>query len=427
MGTVANEIAGERLIQQAFTNACEAGEFDDFVINKRVVDRNGKTWGYHESYLVDAEEIGINPGDLALLGLHLATRNIFCGAGAMSRFDTGEARYVLSQKNNGLRHDYHTGTTETSKALVNLRDEPLADREHWRRVHVTSGDPTMSPWSTFLKLGSTSLVLRLAEHNINLPKLQAKDLCQLARHVAYDTSLKQPQLLISERKLTAAEIQTELCAAASELAQSVELPAEEQLVLQTWQSACDLARKNPAKLAEKTDWGAKQMILSRYRRRHQIAWNDSRLMALDWRWDRLSETGLAQKVRRGSWAADMPPEELITERMDSPPDSTRAALRAQFIASALKHHGSRMIGVDWSYVSFDSEDVRLSDPYATTSDSLSQLMAYIAEEPVLEESYVRTRSRLPMAVAAPFGPQIDESMDLNDYDLDEVNHSHFSD
>lgn len=377
MGTVANEIAGEQLMYGGFQAAQQDDEFNAFVLNKRVVDYNGKTWGYHENYLVDAKEIEINEAHLALLGVHLATRNIFCGAGAVTNLPSTGPRFVISQKNARLTQDFHLATTQSSKPLVNLRDEAHADRSQWRRVHVTSGDPNLSPWATLMKLGTTSLVLRLTENDMDVSKLRSNYLCKIASQVALDTSLDKPLYLANGLLITAAEVQTELCDQATKLAEQVELPPEEQKVLALWQVACDEARNNPTQLNAKTDWGAKLQFLERYQDKHKLQWYDPRISVLDWQYDRISPSGLGMKLRAGRWSGDMPSNELIAERMFAPPQTTRAMLRAKFIGRALQHKSTRHIGLNWGQVTICDMSVKLNDPYTTKDPRFEQLMKHV--------------------------------------------------
>ena len=378
MGTVANEIAGERLLHKILDRAREAGSIHDFSLNKRVVDEYlpGIAWGYHENYLSPAHSLDINEQALALLGIHLATRNIFVGAGSLRRTKNG-SRYFLAQKALNLNTDFYDGTTRT-KPVVNLRNQPLANSDHWRRVHVTCGDPNMSPWATFTKLGTTSLVLRLIENGENLEHLRVKSLTALARHVAGDLTLSKTVELKNGKKLRPLDIQIQILEAAEKLAKRIDLPEEEKTVIEEWKQACDDASTDPMRLKDRSDWVAKQNLLEAYKDKHGLSIDDPLLFSKDRQWDNISDVGFGRKLRKKRWADWMPPEALIAERILTPPTNTRATIRGQLIGHYAKRKNrdkySDNAHVDWHKIKIGLKIFDMPNPYMTQHPQAKQLL-----------------------------------------------------
>ena len=373
MGTVANELASERMLFGAFERAREARILRDFVINKRIVDDNGATWGYHESYCAPVEKIQINSTSLALLGIHLATRNVFFGAG---RLDLS-GRFHISQKAAEAGSDFDQAATSSKKTkpVVNLRNEPHADKEHWVRVHVTSGDPNMSPWATYMKLATTSLVLRLMENGHDMPWLRFKyQLFRAAQLVSKDTTLKKPLALQNGKTIRPVEVQEELANEARLLSKKIELPDEELMAIDEWSRASEEAGKDPLLIGDRSDWVAKQAALQRYQENHDIAWDSGDMRAKDRQWDALGPAGVGWAMRQKAWKAWMPDEELIGDRMQYPPESTRAFVRGTFVRTFAGQPGAN---ADWTTARVNNKTFFMHQPDGSDAE---RIWSRIADE-----------------------------------------------
>ena len=369
MGTVANELAGEQLILAAFERAKQANELRDFAINRRVVDEYGGTWGYHESYCAPVNSVQISAASLALLGVHLATRNVFFGAGYVERNGT----FQLSQKATSLGTDFQNKTTNANKPVVNLRDESHAKAEDWVRVHVTSGDPNMSPWATFMKLATTSLVLRLIENGHELPWLRFKSpLFKVARLVSADTKLKEHIVLEDGRKIRPVEVQEALAVEAHTLSKEVGLPDEELLAISEWLQASEDASKDPLRLRARADWVAKQLALQRYEESHGIGWNSKEMRTKERQWDLLGPPGIGWAMRQRVWGAWMPDEELVEERMYYPPENTRAFVRGTFVRTFA---GKPEANCDWVTAKADRKTLFMRQPDGSDAERIWQQIA----------------------------------------------------
>lgn len=369
-GTVANEFAGEQIVYHGLVRAKKRGKIGNFVLNKRVIDDDLNSWGYHASFSAPAEKIQIKEGQLGLLALHLASQFIFTGPGMIyrSRQHNGAGRFSLAQKILGLNCDFDSGTT-VDKPLVNLRDEPHAT-EDWKRVHVTSMDPNMSPWATWLRLGTTSLVLRLIEDGQRPGDfVPYTDFYQMAQDIATDPSFKNVYDFKNGISIRAIDIQGELLQRAQVLAARVVLPAEELQVLQEWQQVYDDFRADPFLLVNKAEWPAKKLSLERFAQRHKLSLGDPAVMAKDRLWDDIGPHGVGQKLRKTKWQPWMPSRAQIHEAQFTAPTNTRAHLRGQRIKQIVKVRDVNNSTASWVVVNSKKLGrLDLHDPYKTQLD-----------------------------------------------------------
>lgn len=367
IGTAANEIVGEKIVRAVLDAPVDLGAY---CLNKRVIDDNGVTSGYHESYCVDASSIEISEEGLALLGLHLATRIIFAGAGILRR--TGD--FLLAQKFPQLVEDCSCATT-SNKPVINTRDEPLADYSRWRRVHVTSGDPNMSPWATRMKLGTTSLVLGLIENGRTLDNLRfAEPLFEIGGAVARDLLARNRYQLENTGSASAIEVQDQLLSAVRSMDH---LSDEELWTVDEWGRALQDLRDTPLNLADRADWAARYKILDSYHDRRGVSWQSEQLRMVDRLFDDTREDGIGQKLRQSKWAKYMPPTEMITSRVSGATPETRAKIRGEFIK---RLWGKADITTDWNFCVIGKDStanngnrVKLDDPTATYDERVEAL------------------------------------------------------
>lgn len=383
LGTAANEIAGERIMVNSTKKANRPNNeyllsLPEYGLHKRLIDDNGITWGNHENYCASAD---LRPPTsdkertqkiLGLLGVHMATRSIFFGAGVL----LANGQYLLSQKSLTTHKDFEHGTTGTSKPLVNLRDEPHAESNKFYRVHVVSGDANMSPWAVRMKLGTTSLVLRLMEAGIEVPELQpSKPLNLITRQVASDLSTQNHYPMEHGKSLTALEIQQRLVREVGRLAARVSLPEEELWTLEEWQRACYDLQYGPHGLADRADWAAKFALLRGVHDRRGLSWESPELRGIDRHWDRIDIRGAGIAFRESTFSEWMPPEELIVERMSQPPVYTRARLRGKFVQA---FSGNANASVDWMTLKMAPQTFSIKDPYASYDSQVDDFIARVA-------------------------------------------------
>lgn len=377
-GMVAAEIAGERIVHQTFLNAQEDERIQDFRLNKRVIDDRQNTWGYHISLSSDVRKLSIDERFVGIMGLHLATQNLLCGAGvALPGHDKGGARFAIAQKVLNLSKDKASLAHGLEKPLVNTRDEALATEYLWKRIHITSMDANMSPWATWMKVGMASLMLRLIEDGYSIPELDTvKPLHAVARNIALDSSLARPVMLSSGNTILPIEIARYFQESACELAARKQLPAEEKLVLAEWERALDDLEKKPELLIDRVEWIAKKAILEAYMDRHGLSWGRQEVRHKDRQWDEISPRGIGLKLRDGSWAKHMPPEAQIARAEVKPPKNTRALVRGNFIRDIRRNYQTPTnVSVSWSSIEVGEKVIELGDPYKSYNPAVQKLAA----------------------------------------------------
>jgi hypothetical protein len=316
---VANEIAGERIVEATLQKLVAAGRIYDYKLNKRVADHNGQTWGHHENYTVRAGSLSINKAKLALLGIHLATRNIWAGAGGLQKTIKVPTFYV-AQKAIGLGCDFSPNTTSFNKPVVNLRNEPLADPEKWARVHVTSGDANMSPWSIWMSLGTTSIVLRLIENGVDLPGLRTgTNLVSVSNQVAEDHTLKRTIELQSGRRVKPIHIQVALVETALKLQEAGIFTLEEKAVLAQWQQVLDDLEADPNLALDRVEWLNRKHLLANCQGSKAGKPLIQKLCDVDMLCDEISERSIGLRLRNGAWQPWMPAETEIVRAVTEPP------------------------------------------------------------------------------------------------------------
>jgi hypothetical protein len=330
---VTYELAGEQIVLQGLQRLRENGTLGSFRLHKRVFDEKGHFWGSHESYLTDR---GLSPesGNLGIaLAAHLATRNIFAGAGRVSR-----RGFNVAQKTRGLDVlHYPAAHVDGSRPLVETRDEPLADMSRYRRVHVSSGDANILYESLRLKLGTTALIFRLAECGVDLRDMELENPLKTAKIVADDSRLEESFRFSDGERATAIDVQYELAMRARELSEREELPAEELAIIEDWLTTCDLLETNPDALVGKIDWITKRRRIEKLFPSYSDD-NLAKRRAYDMEYDLLGE-GKGYEVRQKLLSIRQ--KKAIERAMTIPPAGTRAAIRGQVVIdAALNGHGN---------------------------------------------------------------------------------------
>lgn len=366
--TVAHELAGEKIVYDTLDRICKIGTLEDFTLNKRVADDNDNTWGYHESYCSQTGTINIQPDELALLGLHLATRNLYTGAGVVRR--TGA--FNIAQKVVNLNIDASTSTHFNDQPLLSLRDEPHAAGLQ-KRIHVTSGDANISPWATWMKLGTTSLVLRLMEQNVKLPALALDmPLYQLAKAVGADDTTRRIYRLQDGRRVRPVDLQWNLFENASKLGVEAELPREEYEVLAEWERALTDLERDPELLADRADWVLKRKIIRNYADNNKLKSTHKKLRAKDRHYDQIGPRGLADTLRKKFWQNYTPDASEVDVALYEAPRTTRAYTRGRAIRALAFESG---FDVAWDYVSSKGRKYPMWDPNHTKFPQIDKLLS----------------------------------------------------
>ena len=296
----------------------------------------------------------------------LATRQVLVGAGRVGLGIRGEEPgFQLSSRADFMEAEVGLETT-LNRPIVNTRDEPHSDPTRFRRLHVIIGDANLLEESTFLKLGTTSLLLAAleAEHRTGqalLPDLRLADPVAAVRAISHDPTLRTAVPLADGRRLTALQIQRAHLEALT--AVSDQQDAETAEVLRRWGEILDLLEEDPMRAADRVEWVAKLQLLERYRSRHGLDWGDPRLLMVDLQYSDLRPgRGLFDKLRTAGAVPTLVGQDEVDEAVRTPPRSTRAHLRGGLISA----HGANVPSAGWDAITVagptGGHRLRLADP-----------------------------------------------------------------
>ena len=279
---VAQDKAGEsilrELVEYAQGQLSDEGIRGDIYLFKNNTDSTGNSYGCHENYCIERID------DLTRLEQvfipYLISRQIFTGAGKVVTNAKGTA-YSMSQRAEHIWEAISSATTR-SRPIINTRDEPHADPEKYRRLHVIVGDSNMSEFATYLKLGTAAVVLAMIEdRNTVLRDYNMASPINALRDISYDLWSKEPVKLTNGRDLTALEIQDDLCERAEQFLQGHPLPADQVHAVQLWREVIEQYRNDPMGLADRVDWIAKLQIIERERERSGVELSDPKIALID--------------------------------------------------------------------------------------------------------------------------------------------------
>ncbi|MEX1218493.1 MAG: depupylase/deamidase Dop [Acidimicrobiales bacterium] len=325
-------------------------EGQSIVLYKNNSDGKGNSYGCHENYLLDRN---LPFGRIvAEITPHFITRQLFCGAGKVGSelgLTAEEVPYQLTQRADFFEEEVGLETT-LKRPIINTRDEPHADPQKYRRLHVIIGDANMSEVATFLKVGTTAIILAMIEDDWIQRDLRFADPLHSLQTVSVDLSLSSLLKLASGQFVTAIDIQRFLIERAIDWSEhhgfeSVGVVAGPE-ILRRWQATVDGLATDPSSLASTVDWIAKLRLIDGYRERHDLSWSDARLRALDLQYhDLRPERSLSQRV--GLETICHP--EAIERGITQPPDDTRAYFRG----ACLTKFGDDIVSANWDSLVFD--------------------------------------------------------------------------
>jgi len=352
--------AGELVMLASVRALASTAALPDVALYKNNVDGKGATYGMHENYLVDRAVPFV---DLAnRLIPFLVTRQVFTGAGRVGIGQRGEEPgFQLSQRADYMEAEIGLETT-LRRPIVNTRDEPHADPDRWRRLHVIIGDATMLEVATYLRLGTTSLVLWLVERAVAeggaggalavVDRLALRDPVQAVHVISHDLTLTARVELVDGRRLTAIEVQREYLAAVRTALEhdGSALDAQTVDVLDRWDATLEGLATDPASCARTVEWLAKLRLLEGMRRRDGLAWDHPRLAAVDLQWsDVRPERGLYHRLVAAGAVELLVTPERVEDAVAHPPRDTRAFFRGEAVA----RYGAEISAASWDSVVFD--------------------------------------------------------------------------
>lgn len=343
------ERVGERVLLESLYHANQVLPSNQhLIVYKNNTDHKGNSYGYHENYLLDRKV----PFDLLCEHLmsFLVTRQIFTGAGKVgSENGTPPAPFQISQRADFFETEIGLDTM-LKRPIINTRDEPHADREKYRRLHVITGDVNMSEFATYLKIGTTALVLSMIEDKFLDKNLKLQHPVAAIRTVSRDLRCTRKLPLENGKQLTALEIQQEFLEAAKRyVAQHPDLPGAAD-VLVKWEYVLNGLAHDPFSLNRELDWVIKHYLITNYQEKHRCGWDDPRVRMLDLQYhDIRPHKSLYMLLERQRQVETLVSEEEVVAAITTPPPDTRAYFRGQ----CLQKYRAKVFGVSWGAISFD--------------------------------------------------------------------------
>jgi proteasome accessory factor A len=331
---VVHDKAGERILERSLdVLAAEMPAAPALSIYKNNSDGKGNSYGTHENYLVDrAAPFGDIVRDLTPF---LVTRQVFTGAGKVgfeAQWDErGRHGYQITQRADFFETEVGLETT-LKRPIINTRDEPHADPERYRRLHVIVGDANLCEVAIVLKLGTTSILLQMIEDGF-LPDLTIDNPVAALHAISRDVTLSASVDLSDGRRMTALQLQGEYLELAKKYVdREADTPSNHQ-VLQRWEGVLDGLERDPMSLAGQLDWIAKLRLIEGYRDRDGLAWSDPKLRAIDLQYhDVRRDRGLYQRLAATGKVERLVTEERIEHAVMHPPEDTRAWFRGRCIS-----------------------------------------------------------------------------------------------
>ena len=377
----AGELVMADLAEQANARLAATGVPGRIHLLKNNRDAEGNGFGCHENYLVRRR--GDFWNDARTLVPHLVTRQILVGAGHIAadgdtrRAAAGLRGYVFSQRADQMWDAVSSATTR-ARPLINTRDEPHADAERYRRMHVIVGDSNIAQGSTLLKVAAMDLLLDYLEHGGELGDLALADPMRAIRDTCHDMSGGVLLERSDGRTITPLEVQAEhLGRLRDHVAQGIEVTALHEAALDLWERGLQALRLQQPELVDKElDWAVKHRLLTRYCQRHDTDLTDPRVRRLALAYHDVSPgQGLRQRLEGAGLLRRFVDEATCRRAVDTPPVTTRARLRGAVVARA--EDLRRDVSVDWVGVRLDDgvcSPVTLNDPFCAVDERIDALL-----------------------------------------------------
>ncbi|MFF0222413.1 Pup--protein ligase [Streptomyces sp. NPDC004629] len=376
---VTHDKAGERILEGLLVDAerrlHEEGIAGDVYLFKNNTDSAGNSYGCHENYLVARHGEFSRLADILIP--FLVTRQLLCGAGKVLQTPRG-AVYCVSQRAEHIWEGVSSATTR-SRPIINTRDEPHADAERYRRLHVIVGDSNMSETTMLLKVGATDLVLRMIEAGTVMRDLTLENPIRAIREVSHDITGRRKVRLASGREASALEVQREYYEKAVDFCErrGIRTGTVEQ-VLELWGRTLDaIESEDLDRIATEIDWVMKYKLIERYRAKHNMTMSHPRVAQIDLAYhDIHRRRGLYYLLEKKGQATRICNDLKIFEGKSVPPQTTRARLRGDFIRRAQEQR--RDFTVDWVHLKLNDQAQRTvlcKDPFRSVDDRVEKLIA----------------------------------------------------
>jgi proteasome accessory factor A len=377
-GLVAHDKAGERILEGLVVDAekrlHDEGIAGDIYLFKNNTDSAGNSYGCHENFLVGRHGEFSRLADVLIP--FLVTRQLICGAGKVLQTPRG-AVFCISQRAEHIWEGVSSATTR-SRPIINTRDEPHADAERYRRLHVIVGDSNMNEATTMLKVGSADLVLRMIEAGVTFRDLTLENPIRAIREISHDLTGTRSIRLAAGRTASALDIQREYYSKAVEFVGRTGEDEPTKRVLELWGRTLDAIEQQDLSLIDREiDWATKFQLIERYRGKHDLPLSSPRVAQLDLAYHDISrQRGLYYLLQRSRAVERVVSDLAIFEAKSVPPQTTRAKLRGDFIKRAQEKR--RDFTVDWVHLKLNDQAQRTvlcKDPYRSVDERVEKLIA----------------------------------------------------
>ncbi len=344
--------AGERILEDSISSAASVAPTGrGILVYKNNSDGKGNSYGCHENYLMDRQT------PFPMIVKHLTpffvTRQVFAGAGKLGAENGSDpADFQISQRADFFEVEVGLETT-FKRPLINTRDEPHSEADKYRRLHVIVGDANMSEIATYLKVGATSLVLKMIEDDFISDDFSLRDPVRAIKIVSHDPSCKAVVELADGRSVTAIDMQWEYFRLAKKYAQDNETSPVDEDVLERWEAVIEGLEKDPMSQSRTLDWVAKLSLIEAYRNRDDLPWDHSKLKMIDLQYhDVRREKSLYWRLVASGKMDRLVSDAEIEHAVDHPPEDTRAYFRGE----CLRRFSPRIVAASWDALIFDLGD-----------------------------------------------------------------------
>nr|WP_042192002.1 Pup--protein ligase [Kibdelosporangium sp. MJ126-NF4]CEL20422.1 Pup ligase PafA, possible component of postulated heterodimer PafA-PafA' [Kibdelosporangium sp. MJ126-NF4]CTQ97647.1 Pup ligase PafA, possible component of postulated heterodimer PafA-PafA' [Kibdelosporangium sp. MJ126-NF4] len=375
---VTHDKAGERILEDLLVDAerrlADEGIGGDIFLFKNNTDSAGNSYGCHENYCVTRAGEFSRIADVLLP--FLVTRQLICGAGKVLQTPRG-AVYCLSQRAEHIWEGVSSATTR-SRPIINTRDEPHADAERYRRLHVIVGDSNMSESTTLLKVGSANLVLEMIEEGVQFRDFSLDNPIRAIREISHDLTGRRLVRLAGGREASALDIQREYFNKAVEhVARKDDNPITNR-VMELWGRTLDaVEQEDLSRIDREIDWAIKHRLVERYQAKHNLELSSARVAQLDLAYHDIRRgRGIFDLLQRKDLVQRVTDDGEIEAAKDTPPQTTRAKLRGDFIAAA--QEAGRDFTVDWVHLKLNDQAQRTvlcKDPFRAVDERVERLIA----------------------------------------------------
>jgi len=380
---IAHDRAGEAfmldLVDQAEDQLLEEGHEGRIYMFKNNVDSAGNSYGCHENYLIPRKIEFKRLADMLIP--FLVTRQLLCGAGHLIAEDD-QTKFVFSQRADHMWEGVSSATTR-SRPIINTRDEPHADAEYHRRLHVIVGDSSMSETTQLLKIGATDLVLRLIESGEIYHDLRLENPIRSIRQISHDFNGQTTVRLMGGDEPTALQIQWILLESVKEfVARHGAHHDQVERVLELWERTLTAIESgNYSLIDQDIDWAIKHKLIHGYAQKNSLPLSSPRLAQLNLTYHDIDPArGLFHVLKRRGLASSVVSDADIREAVNNPPATTRAAIRSKFIRAARAH--GRRYSADWVHMKYEDEPggiVLCKDPFATSDPEVDKLIDLMSQ------------------------------------------------